>query len=172
MKNRKMDRKKLLSVATHILLVLWMFFIFDMSAKQGEDSAELSGGVSYLFMQIWNALFRLNWDENTLLEMAQTWDYPIRKLAHMTEFGILAMLAYQTLGSYTKRWKNAFGRFLQMRYVSAWSFTALYAVTDEIHQLFVPGRSGNPLDVCVDSTGALLALLFVWCVTKIFIRKR
>ena len=41
-----------------------------------------------------------------------------------------------------------------------WGIAALYAVTDEFHQLFVPGRSGQFSDVVLDSAGALAGLLY------------
>jgi VanZ family protein len=44
--------------------------------------------------------------------------------------------------------------------------TALYASTDEFHQTFVPGRHGSAVDVAIDSTGALIALLGMWWVGK------
>ena len=53
------------------------------------------------------------------------------------------------------------------RYIAAWFFAVAYAATDEIHQLFVPDRSGNGFDVCVDATGALLALVVVWGIPRI-----
>lgn len=157
--------KRLIAVCSYVLIFLWMAFIFYMSAQPGDLSGEISGSVSHLFMKVWNGIFRLGWDELEILHMAEVWDYPIRKLAHMTEFGILAILIYWGLG------QKFLGRVRELlhiwfpahtRYVVAWFFTVIYAATDEIHQLFVPGRSGNAFDVCVDATGALLALLVVW----------
>lgn len=151
--NKKRNWKKWLA---YLLVLVWMIVIFYMSAQPGEDSGEISGGVSHLFMQVWNAIFHLDWSEAKILEMAGLWDYPIRKLAHMTEFGILAMLIYWALG-YTKKFLCGPYR----RYVVAFLGTVFYAATDEFHQLFVPDRSGNLFDVFVDATGALLALGFI-----------
>ena len=160
-----MNKKRTLGKWISCLLVLvWMGFIFFMSAQQGEDSGEISGGVSHLFMQVWNAIFHLDWSEAKILEMAELWDYPIRKLAHMTEFGILAMLLYWTLG-YTKRFAD------KKRYIAAFLGAVVYAATDEFHQLFVPDRSGNLFDVFVDATGAILALGFVWLLMRCIAKK-
>lgn len=142
-----MSKKKVIS---HILVVAWMLVIFCMSAQPGDTSGEISGSVSHLFMRIWNAVFFQGWSEAEVLHMAQMWDYPIRKLAHMTEFGILAVLMYWALGYYKNR-----------RYLAAGILTVCYAATDEFHQLFVPDRSGNALDVCVDACGAVIGLLVV-----------
>jgi VanZ family protein len=71
-----------------------------------------------------------------------TWDYVLRKGAHMTEYAILALLVLRAAGSY------------------AWAFalTVGYAASDEFHQTFVRGRHGSPVDVGIDAVGALLGL--------------
>jgi VanZ family protein len=71
-----------------------------------------------------------------------TWDYVLRKGAHMTEYAILAVLVVRATGSYA--W--------------ALAFAVAYAATDEVHQLFVQGRHGSPIDVGIDAVGALLGL--------------
>jgi VanZ family protein len=71
-----------------------------------------------------------------------TWDYILRKGAHMTEYAILAVLLVRATGSY----------------VWAFAFAVSYAVTDEVHQLFVRGRHGSPVDVGIDAVGALIGI--------------
>jgi VanZ family protein len=70
------------------------------------------------------------------------WDYALRKGAHMTEYAILAGLLVRATGSY------------------AWAFglAVAYAATDELHQTFVRGRHGSPIDVGIDAVGALIEL--------------
>lgn len=65
------------------------------------------------------------------------WDLVLRKLAHATEYAILGFLLLRATGS--ERWALALG--------------IAYAVSDEIHQHFVAGRHGAPLDVLIDSLG-------------------
>ena len=74
-----------------------------------------------------------------------TWDTILRKLAHMAEFGLLWLLWWRALG---------YGN----RAVPA-AIAIGFAVTDEIHQTFVEGRHGAPIDVLIDSAGVLLAIL-------------
>ena len=157
---------KVVAFLKYGVILAWMIFIFYMSAQPGDVSGDISGGVSHLFMKIWNVVFFQGWSEVEVLHMAELWDYPIRKLAHMTEFGILAMLVYWGLG---QRMEEKIRTWFPVhtRYVSAWIFTVIYAATDEIHQLFVPDRSGNGFDVCVDATGALLALVVVWGIPRV-----
>jgi VanZ family protein len=74
-----------------------------------------------------------------------TWDYVLRKGAHMTEYAILAGLLIRATGSF------------------AWAFgiAVAYAATDEFHQTFVRGRHGSPIDVGIDAVGALIGIA-VW----------
>jgi VanZ family protein len=71
-----------------------------------------------------------------------TWDYVLRKGAHMTEYAILAGLLVRATGSYM------------------WAFVlaVAYAGSDEFHQTFVRGRHGSPIDVGIDAVGALIGL--------------
>lgn len=73
------------------------------------------------------------------LSSGLTYDFTLRKLAHMTEFGILYVLV---------RRARPKGPGLAL------AFCFLYAMSDEWHQSFVPGRSGRWLDVAIDWTGA------------------
>ena len=74
-----------------------------------------------------------------------TWDTILRKLAHLAEYAILGALLLRA----------------SRHPVVAVVLAGLYAVTDEVHQLFVEGRHGAPLDVGIDSVGALAGVL-VW----------
>ena len=73
-----------------------------------------------------------------------TWDTILRKLAHLAEYAVLGVLLDRALGR---------------RLLVAVALAGLYAVTDEVHQLFVEGRHGSPLDVGLDTLGALLGIL-------------
>jgi VanZ family protein len=82
-----------------------------------------------------------------------TWDLLLRKLAHMTEYAVLAVLLARAL--------SAGGRAHDRAAPFALGLAVLYAATDEIHQTFVRGRHGRPLDVAIDAVGALIGLI-VW----------
>ncbi|MDP9346913.1 MAG: VanZ family protein [Actinomycetota bacterium] len=73
-----------------------------------------------------------------------TWDLYLRKAAHMTEFGLLFLL-----------WRRALGE----RALPPALIAIAYAATDELHQAFVHGRHGTPVDVLIDATGVALALV-------------
>ena len=146
-------------ILSHILVLVWMWVIYSFSAQNGETSGGLSGRICYSIVSAINDLFRFGWEEVSMQEIAQMMGFPIRKLAHMSEFGILALLNYWACSFYPKV-KNKL-------YVFAFGLTVLYAATDEFHQLFIADRSGNLIDVGVDATGALLALVVVWFISRI-----
>lgn len=73
------------------------------------------------------------------------WDLALRKLAHAAEYAVLAVLCLRATG----------------RPFAAVLLAGLYAITDEVHQTFVEGRHGAPLDVVVDTAGATLGVT-VW----------
>jgi VanZ family protein len=75
------------------------------------------------------------------------WDYFIKKTGHMIGYGLLA-LSYFHLLNYNRE-----------RYWLAWLMAMLYALTDEFHQSFVPGRGASIYDVIIfDNLGAIIAL--------------
>lgn len=74
-----------------------------------------------------------------------TWDLVLRKLAHLAEYALLGLLL--------ARWVRRPGVALAL--------AAGYAITDEVHQTFVEGRNGAPLDVGIDTLGAL-AGIYAW----------
>jgi VanZ family protein len=83
-------------------------------------------------------------DLNTGLGM---WDTVLRKAAHMAEYGLLWLL-----------WWRALGRGSPL---PAAAIAVAYAVTDELHQRFVEGRHGTPVDVLIDLAGIALAIAAV-----------
>jgi VanZ like family len=70
------------------------------------------------------------------------WDLALRKLAHPAEYAILGLLLLRATG----------------RSSTAFVLATLYAVTDELHQAFVPGRHASLLDVAIDATGVAVGL--------------
>lgn len=133
-----------------ILAVMWMTVIFTFSAQTREESSTVSESFSDRLVNATGLLFHLHIDEERLREIANAMEHIVRKGAHMTEYAILAALLYVWLG----RWRQQRLR----RYGLAVMLAAVYACSDEIHQLFVEGRAGMVSDVLIDSAGAVLGL--------------
>jgi len=103
---------------------------------------------------LWCALiFYLSSIPNLKTELGG-WDFVLRKIAHALEYGILYVLAFPLFGRGYEGEKSGF-----LRYLPALVFSIMYAMSDEIHQHFVVGRFCAPLDVAIDSAGAVVAMI-------------
>lgn len=111
-----------------ILAVLWMIVIFYLSHQPGEESSQLSSIVAAVFSLVPIPEEQLH--------------YFVRKGAHVFAYFLLAILLYAA----SRRW-----------YV-ALTLAVIYAATDEFHQTFIPGRSGQISDVGIDSIGVVLGI--------------
>lgn len=84
------------------------------------------------------------------------WDFVAKKTAHVTEYAILYALVYRATN------KN---------FILAYFLVVLYAATDEFHQTFISGRTGTPLDLGFDSSGANISAYLLWKLKQIHPRK-
>lgn len=85
----------------------------------------------------------------------------MRKGAHMTEYALFSMLLYYSLGGSSRRqWRNK---------PALWAvlIAAAYSLTDEFHQIFVPGRGPSIYDCGIDTIGACLGILIVYTVCRL-----
>ena len=122
-------------------VVFWMAVIFSASAD--------SGSVVHS-SRILEPLCKWLWPNITFAQL-ELIKLIARKLAHMSEFALLALLFLRALShdrGDARKWIS-----------SAWVLATAYAASDELHQLFVPGRDGRIIDVVIDSAGAALGLL-------------
>ncbi|MFH1415615.1 MAG: VanZ family protein [Elusimicrobiota bacterium] len=99
---------------------------------------------------IWAALIYYLSSVPYLKSQFDVWDHFLRKGAHIFEYGILMLLVMPNFPKNNIRFRNI-----------AAIICMLYAVTDEYHQSFVPGRHMSVFDVAWDSAGCLLAYVFL-----------
>ena len=99
-------------------------------------------------------IFALSATPHLRIAQAADLDFILRKAGHMAAFGILAVLLWRALTLSAIRRAMALSLIL----------TIAYAASDEFHQSFTAGRNASPVDVSIDSAGALIALvaLAVW----------
>lgn len=145
------------------LLLGWMIMIFWFSTQPGTESGEMSGEVAHRILETCDRIFDMDIPEGELVLWAVRIDYPIRKLAHMSEYAVLAILFGTFLNGYRKWGKGT-------AYISL-ALSVCYAATDEIHQLFVPGRAGRFSDVCIDTVGAAAGMCLLAIAMK-FVQNR
>lgn len=141
------------------LTVFMMVFIFTMSSQNATVSNETSGGVIKFTVSLVYPEF------NELSEIAQNGIVSslqglVRSLAHFSAF---AALCFSSL-IFTLTLEKL---KLLLRYVSSVVFSFVYALSDEFHQLFIPGRAFQLSDVFVDLCGILVGALFMYLITLI-----
>ena len=148
-----MEKEKCSARHTLAVLFAWTLAavcavaIFLFSAQTGADSAELSGEMMGPFARILTALF------------GEDGHNVFRKFAHFFIFAALMFLVY-----------HATFRTRRTHRLSPWLpflICVLYAVTDEVHQYFVPERACRIFDVGVDALGCVLGGLCFYCLVKI-----
>lgn len=126
------------------LVVGWMICIFLLSHQRASESSELSGVITkFLYRLADRILPQVDFDFSTLSMI-------VRKAAHFTAYlvlGILVMNGFRDKEIPAYKW---LGRALVV--------CVLYAISDEIHQLYIPGRAGQVTDVLIDSIGALIGI--------------
>ena len=106
---------------------------------------------SWLCLIVWcMGIFALSAQSHLEISNHELLDFILRKIAHACVFGVLLVLASMTL--------RQEGMEVRRARLLALVFTLLYAVSDEYHQSFVPGRFGTIRDVGIDTAGALIAL--------------
>ena len=137
-----------------ILLIAWMLLIFLMS----NQPAHISNQQSNSFI---NMLAFFGIDLNSKLGSLAS--FVVRKTAHFTEYAVLGFFTYKAVSCDVKDRKKA---VLMAQLISTG-----YASTDEIHQMFVPGREGKVFDVMIDSCGAFCGIM-VSLITQKFIEKK
>lgn len=146
------------STAAGLLAIIWMCIIFSFSGQVKEESSEVSIALSYRVVSSAGSFFHWHIDDEDLQRISLAIEGYVRKAAHMAEYAVLSILLYLWL----ERWQ--FG--ICKRSILAIILAALYAASDEIHQLFVKGRAGTIRDVIIDSIGAVIGILVFMGVRK------
>lgn len=136
------------------LLVSWMILIFYMSNQPADISNKQSDLIIKLF-------YYIGIDLNSSL--GEITSFVIRKAAHFTEYFILYCLTINVLKFYFNIKKAAIYSLL---------IVLGYAISDEIHQYFIPGRDIAIRDVIIDFSGGILGFIINIIIYKIkFIRR-
>lgn len=120
--------------------------IFYFSAQPADISTDMSDGVSLFLLKVSSILRPEQEATEEYVQLIEKMSMPVRKTAHITEFAVF----YLTL-LFALHHSGLRGRKLLW---TAFGLTVFYACTDELHQIFVPGRAGRVTDVLIDSSGA------------------
>lgn len=129
-----------------VLTIGWMILIFCFSSQNGLASSKNSDGLSGWIVRHVLEMGPTEAGETVWKQCLSVASYCVRKVAHMTEYAVLSALLSLLLRTYAHPlWRHCMIGFLG---------AVVYAASDEFHQLFVSGRSGQMLDVGIDSMGA------------------
>lgn len=159
-----MKQKKLHLIVSWLAVAIVAAVIFLFSAQDAEQSSDVSHGFLMQISHLCADLFDVPCSTGFLFRSVFSWDHLIRKLAHFFIYTVLgtccANACYRTFSS------------CKRSFASAFLFGSFYAVTDEIHQFFIPGRSCQLTDVLLDSCGIAFGLLFFGMVLMVLRKKK
>ena len=140
-----MQRRSFRFLTHYLPLLIWLGFIFFASSGQfsANNTSRIVGPlVLWLF-------------PNTSPETLSVIHGITRKLAHFTEYALLAFLA-------ARAFRTSANAFLRNNwFMVSFALVAVYALHDEYHQSFVPSRTASVVDCLIDMFGGLTMLLFL-----------
>lgn len=145
-----------------IITLLICVFIYIMSGKVGETSNTISGYVIEFFANFFNSNFK-NFSQNEQNIIVLSYQHFVRKAAHFSIYAALGFFAYGFINTY-----KSLRYFKSLIY--SLIFVVTYAISDEIHQIFVINRSGQISDVFLDIFGGLFGILMMLLIFKAVIK--
>ena len=150
---------RLVMISSWIVVVLWIILIFTLSVQTAEQSSGLSSKVTEIIVKTVSWVMPIDTDVRAIDKMVKQFHNVVRKFAHAGLYFVLgALVANSFIQAGTKGFKA---------YVYALIFCIVYAVSDEAHQTFVAGRSGQVSDIIIDTAGAIVGISVRWMYKRI-----
>ncbi|MBR5535642.1 MAG: VanZ family protein [Clostridia bacterium] len=146
-----------------VLVISCMSTIFIFSHQSAEVSHDLSNTLLYKILDTVGVFNDMQ--KSARIEAAEFLHFLLRKLAHFSIYAFLGMLVYLLMRSGYEI-KNA----LSLTFAPV--VCVVYAISDEVHQLYIPGRSGEVRDVLIDTAGAAVGILITATVYILLQRRR
>ena len=156
MKLRKIKSNKKninIMIINLILIIGWMMFIFYMSDQPASISSSQSGDFKEMIINtpIIGTIVKP-------ILTSQIGEFLIRKSAHIFLYFVLSILVFNFI--YKVKYRNNSNSLIKSILITL-IIVFLYACTDEIHQLFISGRSGEFRDIMVDTCGGIIGLILM-----------
>lgn len=131
-----------------ILSIIWMGIIFYMSNQPGNISQNLSQNVEHLLNStpIVGDIF------SNILNSAMS-QFILRKMAHFSLYAFLAVLCFILIYEINRNIKKST--------LISFIIISIYSCMDEIHQMFIPGRNAQLIDVFIDCIGGVVGLAII-----------
>lgn len=151
-----MSKEKCKKIIYLALIIVWMLTVFLFSNQNGNESQKTSKSVTEIIVKI--LTYNQNITESKRLNLIDSTDYIVRKLAHFSIYLLGGILIYNYI--------NTFDLKLNKKIIISIGIGMLYATFDETHQYFVSERSTQILDVCIDSLGIAVGVMLISRIKK------
>lgn len=145
-----LKKQQLQIILSWTAVLLWMLLIFILSAQHAQESGRLSDRAAEIIIEKISMLVPLDIETSTTTDFVKSFRHIVRKSAHVGEYFILGVLVMNAMKTSKVPKFKAF--------IMSVLLCILYAVSDEIHQFFVPGRGAQLSDVLIDSVGAVAGI--------------
>lgn len=151
-------KRTIFRIVTIILLLLTFISIFKFSNQNGKASGNLSRKVARKVVDIFPYTKKLSeTTKNKIVEKSQP---IIRKLAHFSIYTLVGILIMSFISTYKIRLLNKF--------LISIGVGLIYAISDEIHQSFIPERTASVIDVAIDTSGVFMGIIIVLVIISVY----
>lgn len=151
------ENKKKIKYVKCIIAIICCIIIFSFSAVPATASTKQSKGLTYNVIKLLNGN---KLTEKELVKLTKRVNPVIRKIAHFSIYMILAIFTYMFIEELNIKSKSEKER-LRKNIIYTCIFCIIYAIFDEIHQIYVPGRTGKVIDVIIDTLGACTGITII-----------
>ncbi len=148
----------ILRIILIVLLLSNLWIIFGFSNQNGEQSGSLSREITETITKNIKSIQKL--DEPQKEKILSKIEHIIRKLAHFSLYTSLGFLTMSLITTYKLTEKQ--------RIILSLCIGSTYAITDEIHQIFIPDRTPKIGDVLIDTSGVIFGIIIVIIGIKIY----
>ena len=153
-----MLKRTLFRITMLILLGLTFVSIFNFSNQDGQASSGLSRKVARKLVDVFP--YTKNLSEKTKNKIVEKSQPIIRKGAHLSIYTLVGIFIMSFLSTYRLH--------LKYKFLISLLVGLIYAVSDEIHQSFIPGRTASIRDVCIDTSGVFLGIIMVLIIISVY----
>ncbi len=157
MKEKMITKKNIKRIILIILLIVLFSIIFAFSNQDGESSTKVSKGVTEEVTKNIKKIQQLEEKQKQIVLF--NIEVVIRKLAHFSLYTCVGLLLMSLMDTFNLKQRN--------KILCSLSIGLVYAISDEIHQLFIAERTAQIMDVMIDTLGVLVGIGIVLLCTKI-----
>lgn len=157
MKEKIVTKKNIIKMILIVLLVILLGVIFSFSNQDGEKSTSVSRGITERIIEHIEEIQKLDGyqKENALLRIEAV----IRKIAHFSLYTLVGIIVMGLMQVCNLKEKN--------KILCTLGIGVMYAISDEVHQIFIPERTAKVTDVLIDSAGVLVGICIVLLIIRI-----